>query len=128
MVTELFPILATRDVERALGFYRELLGGAVTFSYPGPSGDVVYVGVDIGASHVGIGLEPRVADTPPPRAISLWIYTDDCDALVDRLRAAGTTIIEEPADQPWGERVARVLDPDGNEVIVGQRAPGTGAA
>jgi lactoylglutathione lyase len=31
-------------------------------------------------------------------------------------------VTEEPADQPWGERVARVLDPDGNEVIVGQKA------
>jgi hypothetical protein len=24
-----------------------------------------------------------------------------------------------PTNQPWGERVARVLDPDGNEVIIG---------
>jgi lactoylglutathione lyase len=31
-------------------------------------------------------------------------------------------VTEEPADQPWGERIARVLDPDGNEVIVGQKA------
>jgi lactoylglutathione lyase len=29
-------------------------------------------------------------------------------------------IAEEPADQPWGERVARVLDPDGNLVLIGQ--------
>jgi lactoylglutathione lyase len=31
-------------------------------------------------------------------------------------------VVEEPADQPWGERVARVLDPDGNVVLIGQRA------
>jgi lactoylglutathione lyase len=31
-------------------------------------------------------------------------------------------VTEEPADQPWGEGVARLLDPDGNEVVVGQRA------
>ena len=34
------------------------------------------------------------------------------------------TVLEEPADQPWGERVARVSDPDGNTVIVGQPAAG----
>ena len=28
------------------------------------------------------------------------------------------TIIDEPADQDWGERMARVADPDGNRVIV----------
>jgi len=46
---------------------------------------------------------------------------DDCDAAVERLRGGGATIVEEPVDQPWGERVARVLDPDGNLVLVGQR-------
>jgi lactoylglutathione lyase len=50
------------------------------------------------------------------------VYTADCDAVVERLRAAGVTVTEEPVDQPWGERVARVLDPDGNEVIIGARA------
>ena len=35
------------------------------------------------------------------------------------LRTGGATVTEEPTDQPWGERVARVLDPDGNEVIIG---------
>jgi uncharacterized glyoxalase superfamily protein PhnB len=40
--------------------------------------------------------------------------------LTSSKRLASTT--REPADQPWGERVARVLDPDGNEVIIGQRA------
>jgi lactoylglutathione lyase len=32
-------------------------------------------------------------------------------------------IVEEPTDQPWGERMATVLDPDGNRVIVASRAP-----
>jgi lactoylglutathione lyase len=40
---------------------------------------------------------------------------------VRRLAAAGVPVTEPPADQPWGERVARVLDPDGTEVIIGQR-------
>ena len=53
--------------------------------------------------------------------IALWVYTDDCDALVDAVRAAGGTVIEEPTDEPWGERVAHVTDPDGNRVIIGQR-------
>lgn len=32
-------------------------------------------------------------------------------------------MLEEPADQPWGERMATVTDPDGNRVIVPTRAP-----
>ena len=121
MVNSLFPILATRDLPGALGFYRDLLGGTVTYEFPGPDGVPGYVGLDLGSSHLGIGRDPSVADAPSAR-FSLWAYVDDCDAAVERLRAAGVTVVEEPADQPWGERVARVLDPDGNLVIVGQAA------
>ena len=121
MITELFPILSTPDLERALRFYRDLLGGTVTYSFAGDDGEPVYVGVDLGASHLGIGFQAELADVPRPRPISLWLYADDCDAVVERARAAGHPVTEEPADQPWGERVARLLDPDGNEVIVGQR-------
>jgi lactoylglutathione lyase len=122
MISELFPIISTPDLERALGFYRDLLGGTVTFSFAADDRAPVYVGVDVGSSHLGLGLEAGLADATRPRPISLWVYADDCDAIVERIRAAGGAVTEEPADQPWGERTARVLDPDGNEVIIGQRA------
>jgi lactoylglutathione lyase len=125
MITSLFPIVSTADLPRALAFYRDLLGGSVTYEFPGPDGEPGYVGVDLGDSHLGIGREPAAeAGGSAPSAISLWVYTDDCDAAVERLRAAGVPIVEEPIDQPWGERVARVRDPDGNEVIVGARITG----
>ena len=122
MITELFPIVSTRDMARALGFYRDLLGGHVGYEFPGPDGEPAYVGLDLGSSHLGVGLSTEVDGGPLPRPISLWVYTDDCDAVVERLRTAGVTITEEPTDQPWGERVARVRDPDGNEVIIGARS------
>jgi lactoylglutathione lyase len=122
MFTDVFPIIATPDLERALGFYRDGLGGEVTYRFP-PEGDPVYVALDVGSGKLGIGHDPDGA-TPGAdgQRISLWVYADDCDEAVERLRASGATVTEEPADQPWGERVARVLDPDGNLVIVGQHA------
>lgn len=36
--SELFPIVTTRDLRTALGFYRDLLGGRVNFEFPGPDG------------------------------------------------------------------------------------------
>ena len=95
----------------------------MSYEFTGPDGEPGYVGLELGDAHLGIGRDPDAAAEPTPR-FSLWVYTDDCDAAVDRLRAAGVTVLEEPADQPWGERVARVRDPDGNTVIVGQPAPG----
>lgn len=118
-VAPFFPILTTRDVAGMLGFYRDLLGFTVTFEYPGPDGQPGYVGLQLGAAQLGIGRDPELTD-PPSARFTLWLYVDDCDATVERLRAAGVPVVEEPADQPWGERIARVLDPDSNTVIVGQ--------
>jgi lactoylglutathione lyase len=121
MIDQLFPILDVADVERSLRFWRDALGGVVAFEWPGPDGRPVYVGLDVGRSHLGIG-GPTDGPAGEPRRISLWVYVADCDAVVDRLRGAQAPIVEEPADQPWGERIARVRDPDGNLVIIGQRA------
>jgi lactoylglutathione lyase len=125
MFTQLFPILTTRDIGRALAFYRDLIGGTVTYQFPGPDGEPDYVGLELGTSHLGIGRDPAAEVPPGRRAISLWVYAEDCDAAIARLRSAGVVILEEPVDQPWGERVARVQDPDGNEVIIGGRLRGS---
>jgi lactoylglutathione lyase len=121
MFTSAFPIISTPDLPRALRFYRDLLDGAVTYQFP-PDGDAVYVSLQLGSSPIGLGQAPDAPDRTVPQRFVLWIYADDCDAAVERLRAAGTPVLEEPVDQPWGERVARVADPDGNVIVIGSRA------
>jgi lactoylglutathione lyase len=119
MFKAIFPIVTTTDLGAALGFYRDLLGATVSYEFPGPDGEPAYVGLELGTAHLGIGRDPAASAGPSER-FSLWVYADDCDAAVERLRSAGVTIVDEPADQPWGERVARVRDPDGNLVLIGQ--------
>jgi lactoylglutathione lyase len=121
MFNDAFPILTTPDMPRALGFYRDLLEGEIEYQFP-PEGDPGYVGMNIGGGRLGIGFSPDAAAGAGGQRFSLWVYADSCDEAIERLRGGGATVTEEPADQPWGERVARVLDPDGNEVIVGQKA------
>ena len=123
MFTAMFPILSTPDVERALAFYRDLLGATVTYQFP-PDGEPGYVGLRLGDSHFGIGRQEEPGELVNNR-MTLWAYADDCDAAVDRLAAAGVKVLQPPADQAWGERIAIVEDPDGNRVIVGQRADAT---
>jgi lactoylglutathione lyase len=126
MFTTIFPIIITADLRAALAFYRDLLGATVVYEYPGPDGEPAYVGLELGTAHIGIGRDPDATASATGR-FSLWVYTDDCDGAVERLRRAGVKVVEEPTEQPWGERVARVLDPDGNQVFVGQAAPRVGA-
>jgi lactoylglutathione lyase len=107
------------DIPRLLEFYRDLLGGRVTYQFPA-EGEPGYVSLDIGGSRLGISGPDQPGELVNNR-ILLWLYAEDCDAAVQRLRAGGVRVVQEPADQPWGERTAAVLDPDGNRVMVATR-------
>lgn len=62
----------------------------------------------------------RVPDTADQARCYLAVETDaDVDAIYDKALANGATTIEEPADQPYGGRVATVADPEGNSWSVG---------
>ena len=137
MFTSMFPILTTTDLDRSLHFYRDLLGATETYRFP-DSGPPVYIALRIGESAIGIGqaAPPSSADAVTAtadarrdlgRPFSLWVYADDCDQAVRRLADAGVRVLAQPEDQPWGERVARVSDPDGTEVIIGSAGGGPSA-
>jgi lactoylglutathione lyase len=49
----------------------------------------------------------------------LVVSTASTAATLAGLRAAGVPVVGEPEDQPWGEGVARVRDPDGRLVYLG---------
>jgi len=49
---------------------------------------------------------------------SLAFYVDDVDGVVARAGAEGFEAVADPADMPWGERVAWIADPDGNLVML----------
>ena len=55
----------------------------------------------------GIARQARCARSGGHR-FELCLHVDDVDAAVAALRAAGVPVLVEPADQPWGERMAYV--------------------
>jgi lactoylglutathione lyase len=58
---------------------------------------------------ITVGTAPR---------FELFVYVDDVEVELERLREAGYKILQEPASMPWGERQAYVADPDGNPVAL----------
>jgi lactoylglutathione lyase len=120
----MFPMLSTEHLEQALRFYGELLGGTETYRFP-EGGQPVFVVLKLGESDIGLG---AITGAPPlhrqplrpaqGHRIELCVYVDDVDASIARMRASGVPILLEPSDQPWGERVAYVSDPDGNLVML----------
>jgi lactoylglutathione lyase len=119
---ETFPILEVSDVPRSLRFYTELLGFRETFSFDGDDGQPVFASLELeDGTKLAIG-GPK--DQVESASVAIWLYTDDVDAAVAELQRAGAEVIAEPADRPWGERVASVADPDGYTVHIGAPAGG----
>jgi lactoylglutathione lyase len=114
---DLFPILIVEDLRRSLRFYCGLLGGIEVDRFP-PEGEAAYATVQIGSSRVGLAADPGASAAFGAHRIELCVYTEDCDRAVAQLRERGVPVLDQPADQPWGERMARVADPDGNRILV----------
>ncbi len=53
-------------------------------------------------------------------AIRFAIQVPDLEAAIERLLAKGATLVHEPITTPWGDRNARLLDPDGLQVTLFQ--------
>jgi len=119
MVERAFPVLFAARVSECAAFY-EGLGFTRHFQLP-PDGEPAYFGLRRGAAELAIvsmdwprqhyDLEPGER----PR-FEMFVYADDVDGTVEMLRARGIRVLREPADMPWGERVAYVTDPEGNPV------------
>jgi lactoylglutathione lyase len=108
-----FPIISVRDLRATRSFYQDL-GFSQTYQFP-PEGEPGFVTMERGSSSVGIGAGGGTDDD----RFAFWVYVDDVDAVLEQLRVAGAPVVAEPEDQPWGERVARTRDPDGNLVYLG---------
>ncbi len=100
---------------RALGFYRDGLGFALSYAFPDPDAPA-FVTLEVDGGSLGLAAaEGEVV----PGTTAVWAYCDDVDSLVGRLRATGVPVVADPADTDWGERMATVADPDGHLVHLG---------
>ena len=68
---------------------------------------------------------PQFATRPPKElggtSVSIMLYVEDVDAVVQRAVDEGGTITSEVADQFWGDRFGAVTDPFGHVWTVATR-------
>jgi catechol 2,3-dioxygenase-like lactoylglutathione lyase family enzyme len=101
--------LATRDMRRAVGFYR-MLGFAITHG----GEDATFTSFKAGNGYLNLIAEPILRRWP------WWgrviFYESDVDALYARVLAAGYRPQAPPRDAEWGERYFHLTDTDGHEL------------
>ena len=104
--------ITVRDVASAEAFYATAFGWAFTDYGPG------YAGIrDVrGTAHPEVGGLAQ-GTVPPSGGPLVLLYSDDLDATLSAVRAAGGTIAREPYTFPGGRRF-HFIDPSGTELGV----------
>ncbi|GIG19344.1 hypothetical protein Cch01nite_00680 [Cellulomonas chitinilytica] len=115
---ELFPA----DLDRTVDFWTRALG--FTLERDERTAAVPYVALRRDAVLLGAARRDAVAPDAlrrPPTGVEIVLDVDDLDAERARIVGAGFRLEADAADQPWGLRDLRLLDPDGHYVRVTAR-------
>jgi glyoxylase I family protein len=122
--------MTSRDAERTIAFYCDLLGLRLALRKSQPSGELLFLDAGGGMLEIMIpaaaGLD-RSRDVLPTEAgmRHLTFAFSDVDAMLAKLEAAGVDVVERPRDahnREMVKRVAFVRDPDGIIVELIERA------
>jgi lactoylglutathione lyase len=122
-----YVILYVGDLDRTVGFYRDVVGLPFKFA------DAGYAEFATGNLKFGLYERGRLPELLGGRAVAgggdptgeILFLVDDVDAEAERLRRTGAPILSGPVDRPWGHRTLHLLDPDGHVVELAQEIPRT---
>lgn len=112
--------LHVSNVSKSMAFYENAFGFIAKFITPGGS----YGELETGQTTLAFSTfsnqsskvftlttkDPNFIQTP---TIELILVTKEVNAVVDRAKQCGATIIEEPTIKTWGQTVAYLKDIDG---------------
>jgi len=113
------PYLTVKSAEASLDFYARAFGFEKKLSMPGPDGKLVHAEMVHRTSTIMFGPENPQYNSKSPNSlggtpVTLFVYCENVDSLATRAKGAGATVMQEPQDMFWGDRVAILKDPDGH--------------
>ena len=120
-----FLVIYAQKVEVEAKFW-ERLGFQRHFQLPA-EGEPGYVGLsrdgsgELAITHPQWASERYGLPVGDGARFEMYVYVDDLTATFGQFVEAGVTVLLEPEDMPWGERIATVTDPEGNPVALCQK-------
>jgi len=118
--TDLNISLTVNDLEKSLAWYQDVVGFEVDRRHE-RDGKLLAVSLKAGNVRILINQDDGAKgwDRVKGEGVSFMITTDEnIDAVAQRIRDAGGTLVTEPADMPWGKRVFRIQDPTGFRIAI----------
>lgn len=118
------PLITTADLAATKAFYTETLGFEVTFEHES------YLGLRYGAEGgPELGFMRSGGEAHPnftPGGLTYCLAVDNVDEEYKRLKDLDVPVLQEPQDNPWGDRSCIVADPLGIALYVCQPIEPTG--
>lgn len=114
----LAPMLSVRNGAKAVEFYKAAFGAKEKFRLEAPDGAVV-ARLAVGNNEFWVADEsPEHLNFSPQTlgggTVRMVLVHENPDAAFDRAIAAGATVVRPVADQDYGWRAGRVVDPFGH--------------
>jgi PhnB protein len=115
----LTPYLIVADAAGAIAFYQRVFGASERMRHNDPNGKIGHAELVIADSLIMLADEFPEHNARGPAAyggspVTLHLYVDDVDAVVERAASAGATVTRPVADQFYGDRAGSVTDPYGH--------------
>jgi PhnB protein len=112
------PYLILSGAGEAIAFYKKALGAAEVMRMDDPSGKIHHAEISIGDSRIMLADEHPEIQALSPKTIggspvSLHVYVEDVDGMVERAVEAGAKLVQPVADKFYGDRVGGIEDPFG---------------
>jgi PhnB protein len=113
------PSLTIDGAAEAIEFYKRAFGATERSRMPMPDGKIAHAELEIGDSVVMLNDPfPRSPLKSPNElggtAVSVFLYVEDVDSVVQDAIDAGATVTMPVEDQFWGDRFGTVSDPFGH--------------
>ena len=115
------PSFTVNNLQRSLAFYREGLGFFLSERWE-EGGQLLGVMLKAGDCHLGLSQDDfsKGRDRPKGVGFRIWCETfQDVDAIAQRLKRIGGTVIEGPGEQ-WDSYGFTAEDPDGFRITIGK--------
>jgi PhnB protein len=126
-VRGVIPMLVCRDAAAEVDFCKAAFGARELARRSMPDGSVVHATLKIGEAMIMVhGEAPNLASRAPQSdgssPVVIYVYVGDVDRVIGEAVTAGARVLLPAANQFWGDRVGRIVDPAGHVWNVAARS------
>jgi len=115
------PSFTVNDLEKSLGWYKDVLGFAVEETWKNDDGKIMGISLKAGNVSFMIGQDDWKKGRDRKKGDGFRLYCEtkkSVDDLARQIESKGGRLDSPPTDQPWGVRDISLTDPDGFKITI----------